>query len=351
MVKPAVRAKKRSLPRKGIIMTLVAFGVLGGLFFALSQQTQPKQSNLLGEHTYIAKDGGDNSGPGSTESGKNESSDDVERNDEDTSDSSEATEVEVETEVEHETPEPTKQPEPTRVKPTEASRRFEPTRRPSPTKVPSVTRIPKEERTGQGNIIPTLQEEKRELKVGEGKSILLKKEPEKTEMHFENKNGAIEIKKKTEDGTNETVSETEVEETLKNIDEELQIKPGAGDSLTISKGETTAHTKLKLVMNADSGKLGVEILGETKDINILPDQAVNTLKSSSVIDEVSGATPVTLGLTDNQPSFQIEGAKTKKIFGLIPVKISKKVIVSADTGNIISEDTSTMDKILSVISL
>ena len=85
---------------------------------------------------------------------------------------------------------------------------------------------------------------------------------------------------------------------------------------------------------------------------ILPDQAIETLLDKGVIQELdtSKITGETTTDKNGEMLYVIQGASQKKIFGLFPITIEKKVTVSAENGEVEKTDMSIIDRIFTIVS-
>lgn len=345
VVKPKI--KKRLIRSKGIVMTIVAFGVLASLFMIVSFVKQTNQTNLLGAFTYLAKDGGgdssgSNSGSGSSNSGKDD-----------------ATEAETEaphteeqkTETEHQA-EPTSSethnstsPEPTHIEPTHSEPTRTETKRPEPTR--TELRRPSDPGSRKLTVIPTTKLMK-----------ALEKEFDKN-LKEASKESLSEVKPTERPKLSVTPSEDKIVfENKAGTKTEVKIIPNKDNTVTLNSGAVSAKTALPISINTDTNKLTVKTGTETKDINVMPDQAIETLKSSNLLDNVTetqgaqgNSQTVVLQNKNGQPTFTVEGTKSKKILGLFTVQIHKTIDVSAETGTVTNVTTPFFDNILSIISI
>jgi hypothetical protein len=54
-IKPQIK-RRRTSPSKGILMTIVAFGIFASLFVMFAMHRQIKQTDLLGTYTYLSQE-------------------------------------------------------------------------------------------------------------------------------------------------------------------------------------------------------------------------------------------------------------------------------------------------------
>jgi len=153
----------------------------------------------------------------------------------------------------------------------------------------------------------------------------------------------------------------------------LDDKDGSGqikistkkDSFFISKSKIQARTNFPLTVNFETNELQVTTPKGTKTVTVLPDKAVEGMLKAGIIDKISqlpvsepegsesGSLVDAVELTTDSKNslvYKIDGEKTKKIFGIIPVKFKKTAYVSAETGSITPLTKSPFDKIIDLIA-
>lgn len=138
----------------------------------------------------------------------------------------------------------------------------------------------------------------------------------------------------------------------------------SGNRLTVAQARFAAKTNYPLSVNSETNELIVSTPAGTRTVTVLPDEAITNMLSRGVLDTVDeatdsgevdegdeatdSATPSAsldgdtpeLELTTNQEGelvYQVEGVKTKRLLGLLPVGIRKQVQISAETGEVVSE--------------
>lgn len=176
-------------------------------------------------------------------------------------------------------------------------------------------------------------------------------------FELENEDGKLKIKVKHEDGT-----EVELEdETLDDINDALEdqgihVASGSGNLLRIRRGEFEAETHFPLSINPTTNTLTVTTPAGTKDVAVLPDQAVANLLRLKFIDRIASESADTqagilLGLLSNEPTFRVNGIDDKKLLGLIHVSIKKVSFVSAQTGKVLKTDETLLNRLLDILSV
>jgi hypothetical protein len=125
---------------------------------------------------------------------------------------------------------------------------------------------------------------------------------------------------------------------------------------------TVAKTAFPLHIDPNTNKLTVTTPSGTKEVSVLPDEAVQRIlqmkmlsnvenEASSSADDGSDITSqTTLTEINNKPVFQIKGFSNKKVFGLFPASFAKTVYVSAEDGNVVKTDETFFSKALEAFS-
>ncbi len=123
-----------------------------------------------------------------------------------------------------------------------------------------------------------------------------------------------------------------------------------GDNFTIKRGSVGADTKLPISFNVATKTFTVQTAnGTSQEVKVLPDEAVQKLIENKVISAVD-AKNTTLTEVNNQPVYQVSGSSSQKFLGFLPVSIAKTTLVSAQTGDKISETESPLSRILDAVS-
>lgn len=183
---------------------------------------------------------------------------------------------------------------------------------------------------------------------------------------FEQKDDRTIVKAEREDGT-----EVELEDdTILKIDERLakdQIKiTTAGDNeFMIQRGQAGAVTKFPLSVDLATNKLTITTAKGEKTVAILPDQAIQNIIAANIVSRIGGQAVVdeavkgnlsqisdiiTLGERNGVPIYEIVGISDQKLLGFIPIPVEKTVVVSAQTGEIVSTEQSLTNQITDFFS-
>lgn len=219
------------------------------------------------------------------------------------------------------------------------------------------------------------EEGKTEIIFGEGEKIKTRTKNGETrtdiysggvKVRFEQKDGRMIIKAEREDGGEVILGEQELFKIEERLDKNtIKIATGSGNSFVFARGTVGAKSNFPLSVDLATNALTVNTPNGPKVVIVLPDAAVQNMLAANVINRlgvqtVAGATTaaslkgvgdiVTLGLRNGVPVYEIPGVSDQKLLGFIPVSIPKKVIVSAETGALVTKETSPLNALLDLVS-
>ena len=156
--------------------------------------------------------------------------------------------------------------------------------------------------------------------------------------------------------------ETEIEDELE--DDGIEISTDSGKP-TVIKNQVAASTEFPLSIDVGTNQLIITTPEGQKVVMVLPDQAVQNLLATGIINSVnliqaSDIPPTsTLGpvesilqlrVRNGEPVYEIEGTKIFRLFAVIPVSQPVKAIVSAETGNILTKQQSFLTNVIDLLS-
>lgn len=242
-----------------------------------------------------------------------------------------------------------------------------------PTAVPTVEQVPtfteldededEEEEVEDLGVKTKTEEGKTEIIFGEGEKIKTRTKDGETrtdiysggvKVRIEQKEGRLVIKAENEAGEEIGLGEQELFKIEERLDKNIvKVATGSGNSLVFSRGAFAAKTNFPLSVDLATNALVVTTPAGIKTVTILPDAAVQNMLAANVIDrlgtaavlealEATGSGRLTgvagvveLGLRNNVPVYEIAGLSDQRLLGFIPVSIPQKVIVSAETGELV----------------
>lgn len=189
---------------------------------------------------------------------------------------------------------------------------------------------------------------------------------------LESKDGKLTVKREVQvqdDGTVE--EEVEIEDNTLEVDEptgkfSLKLKSTGDDSQLLIRARNAARTNFPLSISEDN-ELVVTTPAGTRVVTVLPDQAVANLLAGDHLDrvvsedsglqeadELNSEVDNLVSLEEDQtgePVYVVEGESDQKILGLFDTTLKRRLVVSAQTGELIrTEFDSFLGRVLDLIS-
>jgi len=142
---------------------------------------------------------------------------------------------------------------------------------------------------------------------------------------------------------------------------EVEVKDGTNESkIKIRSGKNkfefqqegakfSVESDFPLSVNPTTRELTVTTPAGSKVVAILPQQAINNMLASGIVSTTTGVDLKTE--SDGRLSYNIDGTKNEKLLGVFNVAVSKNLIVSAETGQVLTVNQSTFSKILDFLSI
>ena len=181
-------------------------------------------------------------------------------------------------------------------------------------------------------------------------------------------NGQIVNKVENDEGDEVELEDDELEEVEDEIDDELEdegieISTDSGRPMVI-KNQVAASTEFPLSIDVGTNQLIITTQDGQKVVTVLPDQAVQYLLATGIINSVNltqeSDIPTTsmgpvesivqLKVRNNEPVYEIEGIKMFRLFAFIPVSQPVKAIVSAQTGDLVTKQQSFLTNVIDLLS-
>lgn len=193
-----------------------------------------------------------------------------------------------------------------------------------------------------------------------------------TKVRLERRDGQTRMKVENEETGEEEELPVETED-----DEILEIRERAerdsitvsasGDQFVIRRNDVGALAHFPLSVDLSTNTLTVSTPAGERDVTILPDQAVQNMLAANVIDQLGGSAFTQLvrenpGLPLGQIvrliqtqqgllAYEIPGVRQQRLLGFIPVTITTTAIVSAETGELLTTQSSLVNQLLDFFSL
>lgn len=205
--------------------------------------------------------------------------------------------------------------------------------------------------------------ENEEEQSREQTQIRLANESEGDQIRIETQNREREIEEENE--TPEPEETAEPEETPEpeefEEEEEFEVREGANKSkIKIRSGKNkfefqqegtkfSVESDFPLSVNPTTRELTVTTPAGTRVVAVLPQQAIDNMLAVGIV-----TTTTEVGLkteSDGSLSYDIDGAKNEKLLGVFDVAVPKNLIVSAQTGQVLTVNQSVFSKILDFLSI
>lgn len=215
-------------------------------------------------------------------------------------------------------------------------------------------------------------EVKTEIRFGEGEKIKTRIEEGRTridvysggiKVRYEIRDGRVIIKAETEEG------QEVPEQDLSKIEDRLgknDIKVATeGAKLLVARNNVGALSNFPLQLDLNTNELIVSTPAGSKAVTILPDQAVQNLLAANIISRLDPAVlqeaaqsggltsvsdVVALGEKNGALVYEIAGLRDHRLLGFIPVTTPVSVVVSAETGGVVTQEQSLLSTIVDLLA-
>lgn len=160
----------------------------------------------------------------------------------------------------------------------------------------------------------------------------------------------------------ETVEPAETPEPLEFEEErDVEVKKGNSESkIKIRSGKNkfefqqegakfSVESNFPLSVDPLTRELSVETPSGSSVVSVLPQQVIDNMFAAGIVTATSGVDLKTE--SDGSLTYDIDGTKSEKLLGVFDVAIPKNLIVSAQTGEVLTVNQSTFSKILDFLSI
>lgn len=203
---------------------------------------------------------------------------------------------------------------------------------------------------------------KTEIRFGEGEKIKTRVEEGKSridvysggvKVRYEIRDGRVIIKAETEEG--EDVEEQELLKIVDRIDKAGIKVATEGGKLLLQRNSVAALTNFPLQIDLNTNQLIASTSAGPRVLTVLPDQAIANMLAANIIATDSSsltsvADVVRLAEQNGAPVYQINGIRNQKLLGFIPVTTRVSVTVSAETGELVTQEQSLFASIIDLLS-
>lgn len=214
--------------------------------------------------------------------------------------------------------------------------------------------------------IETLNGQKIKTKIEDDGTTKIEIEDGSFKLKYRIENGQVVLRAENEQGEEVELSDDKLNELEDAVEEDLddddiKIASTAG-RLVVKKNNVAAITSFPLSVDVETNQLIITTPAGQKIVTVLPDQAVKNLLATGVVSAIEKQDLISqpeLGIIDqaieleiknNELVYKINGIKTHRIFGLIPVVAPVIAFVSADTGTPVAKQQSFLAGIADFLS-
>ncbi|MEK7605902.1 MAG: hypothetical protein AAB478_05280 [Patescibacteria group bacterium] len=223
------------------------------------------------------------------------------------------------------------------------------------------------EENKQETEIETSDGQKIKTKVEDDGTTKIEVEHGELKIKYKVVNGQVVKKIEDEDGTEVELDEDEQSELENEAEQELEdegieISSQSGKP-TLRRNGVVASTQFPLSIDVGTNQLIVTTAAGSKAVSILPDEAVQALLATKIVDQIdttsttptpdgsSGAgTQVDLQIIDGSPVYEMNGTKEYKFLAFIPVTQPVKAVVSAESGQVVGVQKSFITNFIDLLS-
>ncbi|OGE65882.1 hypothetical protein A3H85_02410 [Candidatus Daviesbacteria bacterium RIFCSPLOWO2_02_FULL_40_8] len=215
--------------------------------------------------------------------------------------------------------------------------------------------------------IETVDGRKIKTKVEDNKKTKIEIEQDRLKLKYVYEGGRLKLKTEDEAKEDKILDKREIDELTKEIEEELEdegvkIASKSGKQ-AFSKNKIAALTDFPLSVDVNTRQLIVTTPAGQKVVTILPDQAVQNLLNTNIVNkidtqagEIAGGElgdltgTVKIEIINDKIVYRIKGVKTHKFLGLIPVSAQTTAIVSAESGELVSQEQPLLTTVIDLLS-
>ncbi len=200
-----------------------------------------------------------------------------------------------------------------------------------------------------------IEDSELEIKTKDGKTTV-KVKTATTNFQLESHDGELKVEMEDASGTQTELDAATLEKINKFL---LDIGVTLGTTsagFIVKNGKVEVETKFPLSVNLATNVLTVNTPAGSREVTVLPEQAMANLLRNNIINRLTttGTESAALELTtfgpNNELAFKLEGTRDKKLLGLFPVSVKKKLVVSAKTGETLQISKSQLDQLLDILS-
>lgn len=186
------------------------------------------------------------------------------------------------------------------------------------------------------------------------------KEPEvalnKIQLNYKIKGDQVLLAAEDQKGKHITVDEADLRRVEGSVLSKLEkngvvLSLASNNSLAISKDGITAITDLPISVDVESRSLIVTTVDGPKTVTQLPDKALNNILDLGIVSSVSNKEVPKIEYLEGEVIYKFDATRVYKILGLIDVTVPITILVSSDTGDMISGNQPLITSFVRLISI
>lgn len=215
--------------------------------------------------------------------------------------------------------------------------------------------------------IETPDGQKIKTKVEDDGTTKVEVEHGQLKLKYVLENGQIKLKAENEQGQEVELKDEELEGVENEIENELgedgiEIATGSGKPI-LTRNNVAALTDFPLSVDVGTNRLIVTTPAGQKVVTVLPDQAVQNLLATNIVNKIGQVsdTDLTSGLEnlsgvvkleirDDEVVYRVKGTKTHRLLGFILIDTTTTVFVSTDTGQPVAQERTVLTNIIDLLS-
>ncbi|TSC89377.1 MAG: Uncharacterized protein G01um10145_534 [Microgenomates group bacterium Gr01-1014_5] len=211
-----------------------------------------------------------------------------------------------------------------------------------------------------------------EIETADGQKIKTKVEDDGTakveiergqlKVKYVFENGVLKLKAENESGKEVELEDDELDEVESELEDDgIKIASASGRPV-LSRNKIGAQTDFPLSIDIGTNQLIVSTPAGQKVVTVLPDQAVQNLLATNIINSVDSTgtdaagelgaldSVVKLEMRNDEVVYRVKGVKTRRLFGLFSVNNSTTVFVSSESGLPVAQEQSLLANIVDSLS-
>lgn len=131
----------------------------------------------------------------------------------------------------------------------------------------------------------------------------------------------------------------------------ISLSLTSDNKLAVSNKEVTAVTDLPIMVDVETKTLMVSTPSGPKKLTVLPDKALENILNLGIIASVNTQEIPRIEFLGGELVYRFGGTKKYKMFGYYEVTVPTSIVVSAETGEVVSSDQPLVTKVVRLISI